>query len=69
MQERLSAALRSEVRSEQLAVTRRTKPEWGARRAKLLAAGGLNATEVNGGRSVAEGNPVPVCQDLVRGRS
>ncbi len=49
----LSAALRSEVRSEQLAVTRRRKPEWGARRAKLLAAGGLNATEVNEGRSGA----------------
>jgi hypothetical protein len=32
---------------------------------KLLAAGGLNATEVNEGRSGAEWNPVPVCKDLV----
>ena len=31
-----------------------------ARRAKLLAAGELNATEVNGGRSRAEWNPVSI---------
>ena len=40
-----------------------------SRRAKLLAAGGLNATEMNVGRSEAEWNPVSIvgsaCERLV----
>jgi len=39
-----------------------TNPQlWqAARHAKLWAAGGLNATEMNGGRSEAEWNPVSI---------
>ena len=39
-----------------------TNPQlWqAARHAKLLAAGGLNATEMNGGRSEAKWNPVSI---------